>query len=69
MKYHDEWKPVLEQELNRWSIKSAAELAARLKEERTYEVNSRSKLYQVEVVLLENTEAYVHVGIAVDDGH
>jgi hypothetical protein len=36
---------------------------------RTYEVEFESKKYQVEVQILENTDGYVHVGIAVDNGH
>ena len=33
-----------------------------------YEVEFDSKPYQVEVELLENTEQYAHVMVAVDDG-
>ena len=43
-------------------------LASELKEVQTYEVEFDSKKYQVEVELLENTEQYVHVMVAVDDG-
>ena len=34
-----------------------------------YEVKFESKKYQVEVEILENTDSYVHVMVAVDDGH
>ena len=33
-----------------------------------YEVEVYSKKYQVEIEILENTEQYVHVMVAVDDG-
>ena len=33
-----------------------------------YEIEVESKKYQVEVQLLENTNAYVHVVVEVDDG-
>jgi hypothetical protein len=33
-----------------------------------YEVVVDSKTYQVEVDLLEDTQAYLHVSVAVDDG-
>jgi DNA relaxase NicK len=32
-----------------------------------YEIEFEEKRYQVEVEILENTEKYVHVGVAVDD--
>ena len=38
-------------------------------EEQTYEVEFKSKNYQVEVKILENTDSYIHVVVAVDDGH
>ncbi len=39
-----------------------------LSELHEYEVEFDSKKYQVEVELLENTEKYLHVTVAVDDG-
>jgi hypothetical protein len=33
-----------------------------------YEVELDSKQYQVEVEILENTDGYIHVMVAVDDG-
>jgi hypothetical protein len=56
-----EWRAVLDDEVKRWSSMSCERM-------RTYLVEVDSKQYQVEVELLENTEAYVHVGVAVDDG-
>lgn len=46
-----------------------AQLTSQLADLQTYEVEFESKKYQVEVQILENTDSYVHVGIAVDDGH
>ena len=34
----------------------------------TYEIEVGSKMFQVEVELLENTDEYIHVMVAVDDG-
>jgi hypothetical protein len=44
------------------------QLDSALRDLYTYEVESDSKTYQVEVELLENTEKYLHVMVAVDDG-
>ena len=43
-------------------------LVFELRDLQTYEVERDSKTYQVEVELIENTERYVHVMVAVDDG-
>lgn len=45
------------------------QLISALSDEQVYEIEFESKKYQVEVQLLENTDSYVHVGIAIDDGH
>ncbi|MFL6303704.1 MAG: hypothetical protein ACJ72H_09190 [Candidatus Sulfotelmatobacter sp.] len=55
--------------MKRWSAMSCAQLASQLADVRTYEVEFDSKKYQIEVQILENTDGYVHVGVAVDDGH
>lgn len=52
----------------KWSEKTCDDLIAELHETQVYQVEFESKLYQVEVELLENTGEYVHVMIAVDDG-
>jgi hypothetical protein len=44
------------------------QLASALEEERVYEVELDSKTYQVEIEILESTEEYLHVMVAVDDG-
>jgi hypothetical protein len=70
VKQREQWRPVLEAEMKRWSAMSCSQLISRLSsEEQTYEVEFDSKKYQVEVKILENTDNYVHVLVAVDDGH
>jgi hypothetical protein len=55
-------------ELKRWSAKSSEQLLTELAELQAYETEFENKKYQVEVEILENTEKYVHVMVAVDDG-
>lgn len=62
-------RKVLESQAKLWSAKPCEQLVADLKETRNYEVEADSVVYQVEVILFENSEEYVHVGIAIDDGH
>jgi hypothetical protein len=62
-------QPVLDAEVERWSKKSCDELVSELKEEQNYVVELESKEYQVEILLLENTASYLHISVAVDDGH
>ena len=68
MKRREQWRPVLDAELKRWRAKSSEQLLAELRDEQTYEIEFENKMYQVEVEILENTEKYVHVLVAVDDG-
>ena len=63
-----EWQKVLDSELKRWSTMSCGQLVSELHEAQAYSVEFESKLYEVEVMLLENTEKYLHVMVAVDDG-
>ena len=63
-----EWQAVLDDEIKLWSSMSSERLLAELHDVRAYEVEVDSKKYQVEVLLLENTNEYVHVLVAVDDG-
>ena len=44
------------------------QLISELRHLQAYEVELDSRKYQVEVVILENTDKYVHVMVAVDDG-
>ena len=68
MNRREQWCPVLETEVKKWSVKSCDELVAALLEVRAYAVEFDGKRYQVEVQLLENTDKYVHVCVDVDDG-
>ena len=47
---------------------SYLQLTDELRDVQPYEVEIDSKVYQVEVELLENTESYLLVMVAVDDG-
>ncbi len=64
----EEWRPILDAELERWKAMSYEELATELEEEQVYEVERNGKKYQVEVKLLEDTDKYLHVVVSVDDG-
>ena len=68
MTRREQWRRVLDRELRRWSAMTPEQLAAASDEERIYEVELDSKTHQVEVEILEDTEEYLHVVIAVDDG-
>lgn len=59
---------MLDQEVQRWSAKPCEQLLSELRDIEAYEVEVDSKTYQVEVEILENTDEYVHVMVAVDDG-
>lgn len=59
---------MLQREMSRWSSMSSNDVLAELGTRDVYEVVVASRQYQVEVVVLENTPEYLHVGIAVDDG-
>ena len=48
---------------------SCEQLILELKDVNAYIVENDSKTYQVEVQMLENTDTYLHVMVAVDDGH
>ena len=63
-----EWQWILDSETKCWSSMLYDDLVAELRDVRAYEVEVGSKQYQVEVQLLESTNAYVHVLVAVDDG-
>jgi hypothetical protein len=64
----EQWRSVLDAEIERWSAMSAEQLISQLPDVQAYEVEFESRRYQVEVEILENTEKYVNVAVAVDDG-
>ena len=69
MSRREEWKRVLDSEVRGWSGMSCSQLLSELHDGlREYQVEFESKQYNVEVELLENTEQYLHVVVAVDDG-
>ena len=62
------WREVSEAEARRWSSLPLDQLLSELHDGQVYEVERVSKKYQVEVEVLEDTDTYVHVMVAVDDG-
>jgi hypothetical protein len=64
----EDWRRVLNVEIQRWSAMPSDQLVSELSDLQAYEVELDSKKYQVEVELLENTDQYVHVMVAIDDG-
>lgn len=68
MKHREQWRPVLDAELERWQAKSCEQLVAELQGERVYEIEFAGGTHQVEVRILENTDSYLHVAVSVDDG-
>ena len=68
MSRREKWRKVLDSEVQRWSAMPFEQLVSELGDQQVYEVEVDSKKYQVEVELLENTDRYVHVMVAVDDG-
>jgi hypothetical protein len=62
-------REVLEGEVALWSKKTYQQVIAELTLDlEAYQVKVDSVEYNVEVQLLENTESYIHVSVAVDDG-
>ena len=69
MSRREEWRKVLDSEVKRWSAMSCDQLVSELPDGlEEYQLEFESKQYNVEVELLENTEQYLHVVVAVDDG-
>ena len=68
MSRREQWRKVLDSEVQRWSGMSYDQLVFGLRDLQAYEVEFDSKTYQVEVEILEHTDKYVHVMVAVDDG-
>ena len=68
MSRREEWRKVLDSEVQRWSALSYDQLVSDLRDLQAYEVEVDWKTYQVEVEILEHADNYVHVMVAVDDG-
>lgn len=68
MNRQEQWRPVLDAEVKRWSAKTCEQLSAELQDEQVYEVDFEGRTHQVEVHILENTENHLLVVVSVDDG-
>lgn len=68
MSRRDEWRPVLAAEVKRRSSMPLDQVIEELRENQAYEVSFGSKKYQVEAEIVENTDSYIHISVAVDDG-
>ena len=69
MNRREQWRKVLDFEVRRWVDAPYEELVSALRNQQAYEIEFESRKYQVEIEMLENTEQYIHVMVAVDDGH
>jgi hypothetical protein len=65
MSRREEWRTILDAEVKRWSAMSYDDLITALRGQQNYQVDVDSKAYQVEVEVLEITEKYLHVVVAV----
>lgn len=65
----DELRRCLDHEVATWHRRSYSTLRKDLERLVTYTCGEGSSRYEVEVRLLKNESEYVHVGIAIDDGH
>jgi hypothetical protein len=68
MKRSEQWARVLDIEVQRWSTMRYEELLSTLQDLHTYEIEKALAKYQVEVEILEKTDQYLHVMVAIDDG-
>jgi len=68
MTRRQQWREVLQAEMQKWSALPYDQLLAQLRTTFAYEIERGSRRYQVEIEALENTPEYVHVAISVDDG-
>jgi hypothetical protein len=68
MKRREQWRPVLDAEVKKWSAKSCAALLAELSDEQAYEIEFGGRNHQVEVSILQNTDKHILVIVSVDDG-
>ena len=67
MSKRSECQAALAQEVKRWSNMQWEELVFALQDIHDYQIEVGGNHYQVEVQLLENTERYIHVSVAIDD--
>lgn len=58
----------LRSEVNQWSSQTSGQLRSQLEETLSYSSKLDDEAYQVQIEVLEDTDTYVHVLVAVDDG-
>jgi hypothetical protein len=68
MNRREQWQKVLDREVQRWLAMPFSQMEAALHDRQVYEVEFEANKYQVEIEILENTDRYLHVMAAVDDG-
>lgn len=68
MSRRSECQIALTREVEHWSKMPCGQLLCELQHIRVYQIEVGTDAYQVEVQLLEDTEHYVHVSVAIDDG-
>jgi hypothetical protein len=68
MNRREEWRKVLDREVQRWSTMTFEQLLSELRELQVYELECDAKTYQVEVQMLTQTNESLQVMVAVDDG-
>jgi hypothetical protein len=64
----EEWRPVLDAQVRRWSQIPWEQLVGLLREPQAYEATLGTKKYRIAVDLLEDRDASVQISVAVDDG-
>jgi hypothetical protein len=58
MSRREEWRKVLDSEVKRWQALSCEQLISELPDVQAYEVEFDSKMYQVEVEILERFQTF-----------
>jgi hypothetical protein len=64
----EQWRKVLDGEVQRWLAMPLSQMQAALRDRQVYEVEFAANRYQVEIEILQNNERHVQVMVAVDDG-
>jgi hypothetical protein len=68
MAAREEWRPVLEAQVRRWSQIPWEQVVSLLRETQAYEATLDTKKFRVAVDLLEENDASIQLSVAVDDG-
>jgi hypothetical protein len=64
----DEGRAVLEAAVRRWSRIPWDQIVGLLQDSQPYQVTFETRKYQVDVELLENTDAHIGLSVTVNDG-